>query len=164
MPLLRLRAGRCLPPAAALLVLAVALLAALPGAVARASGPQAFVAEVNQARTAHGLRPLRSAASLHQSSVDYAHWMLDIQYFGHRGAIRAPRRFGLLGEVLARMDPGNDSAERVVSQWLASPSHRAVVLNRRFRFIGVGVAPGWLGTRFVTLVTGHFGGAPRAQR
>jgi uncharacterized protein YkwD len=164
MPLLRFRAGRSGLPAAALLVLAVALLATLPAARARASETHAFVAEVNEARAAHGLRQLRVAASLRRSSFHYAHRMLGDQQFRHLDAIRLPHRFGLRGEVLARMDPGHESAEKVVRRWLASPSHRAVLLNRRFRFIGVGLAPGRLGGRPVTLVTGHFGGARKARR
>lgn len=160
---LRFCAGRSRLPAA-LLVLPLALGAMLPAAVARASQPQAFVAKVNEARTAHGLRQLRVASSLHQSAADYVQWMLNTQRFGHLAAIRAPRRFGLRGEVLARMEPGHESPENVVRQWLASPSHRAVLLNRRFRFIGVGAAPGWLGIQPVTLVAGHFGGAPKGHR
>lgn len=145
-------------------MLAVALLATLPTARAGASETHAFVAAVNEERAAHGLRRLRVAASLQRSSFDHAHRMLDEQRFRHLDAIRVPRRFGLRGEVLARMDLGHESAEKIVRWWLASPSHRAVLLNRRFRFIGVGLAPGWLAGRPVALVTAHFGGAPRARR
>ena len=164
MPLLRFLAGGSRLPAAALLALAVGLLATVPASVAGASETQVFVAEVNEARAAHGLRQLRVAQSLRRSSLDYSYWMVDNEYFGHLADIRAPHRFGLRGEVLARVDAAYTSAEKVVGQWLSSPSHRAVVLNRRFRCIGVGLAPGWVGSLPVTLVTGHFGGAPKARR
>lgn len=147
----------------ALAVFLLALLAPPRVAPAGASGRQAFVSQVNDARAAHGLRPLRLAPALRRSSRNYARWMLGNQHFGHLAAIRAPRRFSLLGEVLARTPGRRPSAERTVKQWLASPSHRAVLLSRRFRFIGIGLARGRLGSRPVTLVAGHFGGGRRAR-
>lgn len=140
-----------------LVVLGLALIPTPLTAVARASASQAFVAEVNEARTSHSLRPLRVAKSLQRSSVAYSHWMLENQRFAHLAAIRAPRYFRLLGEVLARWAAKYPPVETIVRQWLASPSHRAVVLNPRYRFIGVGHAYGRLGTERGTLVTGHFG-------
>ncbi len=142
---------------AGLLVLVLALLATPRVAVAGPSDRQALVSTVNDARASHGLRPLRLARGLQRSSRRHARWMLDNQYFGHLSVIRAPRRFRLRGEVLARTARRHPSRERIVRQWLASPFHRAVLLNRRFRFIGVGLARGRLGSRPVTLVAGHFG-------
>ena len=146
----------------ATMALAVALLALLPTPVTHASQQEAFVTKIHAARTSHGLRPLRSAPSLRESSVEYSEWMVDHQYFGHLASIRAPRRFGLRGEVLARSFANRLTARRIVRKWLRSPSHRAVLLDPRFRFVGVSLARGSLGLRPVTFVTGHFGGPLRA--
>ena len=140
-----------------LLVLGLGLLPTPQVAVANASKSQAFVAGVNEARTSHGLRPLRVARSLQRSSAGYSRWMLDNQRFEHPAAIRAPGYFRLRGEVLARSAHKHPPAARIVRQWLASPSHRAVLLKSSYRFVGVGLAYGRLGNERGTLVTGHFG-------
>ena len=146
-----------------LLVLAIALLAPPDISAVQASLTQRFVSAVNEARAAHGLRPVRSARSLRRSSRAYALWMLTHQSFAHVSSIRAPRRFGLRGEVLARTSDDPPAPRQIVGQWLASPSHRLVLLHPRVRYIGVGFASGWLGEDPVTLVTGHFGGAKRGR-
>ena len=146
----------------AVLLLATAVLLTLRVFAAEASATHEFVERINDARTAHGLREVRSSGQLQESSTDYSWWMLDTAYFGHSASIRVSRRFGLRGEVLARTDQEDPSADHIVGQWLASPSHRAVVLNPRFRFVGVGIARGWLGEVPTTLVTGHFG-TPRTR-
>lgn len=149
---------------AGLLALALVLPATARVAGAQASEEPQFVASINEARASHGLRQLRRNNILERSSIAFTFWMLDREYFGHRSSIRTSRRFGLRGEVLARSGRDDPDPEGTVSQWLASPSHRAVLLNRRFQFIGIGFARGWIGIEPVTLVTGHFGGATRRVR
>ncbi len=90
--------------------------------------------------------------------------MLDRSYFGHRPSIRMTRRFRRRGEVLARSYEDHPSPESVVRDWLASQSHRAVLLDARFKFVGVGITSGWLGDHHTTLVTGHFGALGQAAR
>lgn len=140
-----------------LLVLGLTLLPIPPMGVASGSGSRAFVAAVNEGRVSHRLRPLRVAQSLQRSSVGYSHWMLANQHYGHLAAVRAPRHFRLRGEVLARAAERSPAGGGIVRQWLASPSHRAVLLNPRYRFIGVGLAYGRLGKERGTFVTAHFG-------
>ena len=48
----------------------------------------------------------------------------------------------MLGETLAWGVGVDGSAESIVRMWLASPSHRATLLRRNFRRVGVGVAIG----------------------
>ena len=159
-PLLRCRAR---PLFAGLVALAMALCAAMPATPAKASGARAFAAAINEVRAEHGLRSLRPSARLQRSSDDYSNWMLDEQFFGHSATIRASRRFGLRGEVLANTKDEEPDPHTIVREWLASPSHRAVLLNRRFRFVGIGIAVGWLGPTPRTVITGHLGGALKAR-
>jgi uncharacterized protein YkwD len=52
---------------------------------------------------------------------------------------RAGYRWALVGENIAF---GPETADEVVSGWLASPGHCANMMDPRFREIGVGVAKG----------------------
>ncbi len=134
------------------------LTAVATGPAAEASTPGSYVAKVNEARASHGLHRVRLSQSLQRSSSSYSRWMLRRNYFGHLSRIRASRRFSLRGEVLARTRTPDPSPGEIVRAWLRSPTHRAVLLNPRYRFVGVGQAHGPLGAGGATLVTGHFGG------
>jgi len=56
---------------------------------------------------------------------------------------RVPGR--TFGETIAWGVGGQGSADAIVQMWLASPPHRATLLNRTFRRVGVGVAIGSFG-------------------
>ncbi len=140
------------------LLLSIAALVTLRIGVAEASTTHRVAESVNAARGAHGLPEVTLSRALQRSATAYSKWMLRSDYFGHVGSIRAPRRFRRRGEVLAATPLRHPSARQIVSQWLNSRFHRAVVLNRRYRFIGVGVARGRLGARPTTVLTGHFAG------
>ena len=139
------------------LVLALLLAAAAMAPTAEASTTRSYAAKVNQVRASHGLQKLTVSRSLQRSSSTYSRWMLRRDYFGHRSAIQASRRFSRRGEVLARTGARAPTAAEIVRAWLKSPTHRAVLLNPRYRFIGIGQARGSLGADAATLVTGHFG-------
>ncbi len=132
-------------------------MASLPANAASATASNPFVSKVNEARVSHGLTKLKASTSLRRSSRGYARWMLRRNYFGHRASIQASKRFTLRGEVLARMRTSKPTATQIVNAWLDSPAHRAVLLNPRYRYIGVGLAHGPLGSRPATLLVGHFG-------
>jgi uncharacterized protein YkwD len=143
------------------LALSLALLTILPAPAAEATGTSTYLTDINDARAEGGMRPLRPSRSLGRSSLSYSFWMLEHQSFRHLPGIRASRRFSLRGEVLAMTPAESPTAESVVRRWMASPAHRAVLMNPRFRYIGVGVAAGWLGDEPATFVTGHLGGPRR---
>ena len=142
---------------AVLLLLALISLASLPASAASATTANPFVSKVNKARASHGLTKLKASTSLGRSSRRYARWMLRRSYFGHRASIQASKRFTLRGEVLARTRAREPTTAQIVNAWLDSPTHRAVLLNPRYRYIGVGLAHGQLSRRPATLLVGHFG-------
>jgi uncharacterized protein YkwD len=129
----------------------------------------ATVMAVNRAREAHGLQRLRRSRSLGRSARRYAVWMLHAGYFGHQPRIRASRGFRRLGETLAirfrgtavPSDAGNaarrDQAAHTVRDWLESPSHRPLLLSRRFTMLGAGCATGLFRDRDATTWVLHFG-------
>ncbi len=139
------------------LVMALAGAAPTAGPASASTGSKAVVAKVNEVRTAHGLARVRASSSLQRSSTRYSAWMLRRNYFGHVSAIRASHRFRLRGEVLARTAQRRPSAAQVVRWWLNSPTHRAVLLNARYRYIGIGQVRGRTAGSRKTVITGHLG-------
>jgi uncharacterized protein YkwD len=92
--------------------------------------------------------PLNVSGKLSDAASDHAHDMARKNFFEHRGSdgsqpkdrvLRAGYRSRLTGENIAY---GPESAEEVVSGWLASPGHCANIMESRFQDIGVGLAIG----------------------
>jgi uncharacterized protein YkwD len=129
---------------------------------------------VNRFRHNHGLVPLRESAALDRSARRHSFEMGRLGYFGHSSAdgkqfwqrIRHfyPARgysYWAAGENLVWASPSL-SARNAMSMWISSPPHRANLLSRQWRQIGisaVGVAraPGVYGDRQVTIITTDFG-------
>ena len=79
------------------------------------------------------------------------------RFYGDRGF-----RSWEVGENIFYQSPTTIAAALVVRSWLASPGHRANMLARGWRDIGVGAvslpsAPGVYGGSSVTIVTADFG-------
>jgi uncharacterized protein YkwD len=175
---------RVLAALAASLALA-ALASASPAAALSVDDRNALEASVveriNTVRRAHGLRPLRVEPRLAGAADRHASSMAAASYFRHE--LYTPTRaanwtsFGTwirwfwpgpgysswsAGENLAWGAPGI-SASQTVSRWLASPGHRANILKRGWRWIGVGAVHvdqprGYYGAwDDVTIVAAEFG-------
>jgi uncharacterized protein YkwD len=89
--------------------------------------------------------------------------MLQRNYFSHGSVAERLRSFGVrgprLGENLAWGVGTAGEARRIVKLWLASPGHRANLLRRGFRRIGVGAVVGpFAGYADVHVVTADFAG------
>jgi uncharacterized protein YkwD len=136
-----------------ILLLALALL--VPAASARADVAADTLRTLNQARAAHGVAPLRADARLARAARGHSRDMVAHGYFEHtspRGdSLRARvERTGWtrrhdgwrLGETLAWGTGSLGTPQAVVDAWLKSPPHRRVVLDRRLRVAGIGVAAG----------------------
>ena len=116
-----------------------------------------MVAALNKVRAKHGARRLHVSASLRRSSRRYAVWMLKHDYFGHRRHIGVPRRFRSAGEALAIHDGWRPRWRLVVRAWMRSRPHRRLLLDRRFRWIGVSFARGRMGRARATTWVAHLG-------
>ncbi len=70
--------------------------------------------------------------------------MLNRQYFAHGSVVGRALAHGARGPVFGEdLAWGTDvTAQWVVTQWLASPGHRAVLLRPGFRRVGIGIAFG----------------------
>ena len=120
------------------------------GQVARAT-----LCLINIERKTRGLSTLRPNRQLARAALDHARDMVSRSYFSHEtlggggfiGRIKARgylagRRSWTVGENLAWGGGPTASPRTIVSLWMGSPTHRANILNRRFRDAGLGIVVG----------------------
>jgi uncharacterized protein YkwD len=127
---------------------------------------KSIVRGINVQRARYGLAPVRSSLRLARAA-DYHSWeMLDANYFTHSSRDGGPfdariRRFAKqrsLGETLAMLGGGcgRGSAGRIVTMWMNSSGHRAILLSGQYRRIGIARRTGNLGGRKACVVTADF--------
>ena len=128
-------------------------------AVAAGQAPAATVGRavrclVNAQRAAHGLAPLRPSRQLRVAAEAHGADMVSHRFFDHvsplSGAITdRARRAGYvrnrdyaLGEDIAWGEGELSTPAAIVTAWMNSPGHRAVILDRDFHDVGVGITTG----------------------
>lgn len=103
----------------------------------------------NSARSDSDVQPqLELAELITQVARAHSEAMRDQGFFGHNGSDgglgarldAAGIPFRSAGENLAKLESVHDPAEQAHSRFMASPEHRDVILDSRFRLAGVGVA------------------------
>ena len=135
-----------------------------PAAPAALNGAErSLLDEMNRVRGAHGLVPLRVDATLQRAARAHTVEMLRRQYFGHDSPGARLRAFGargpIFGENLGWGVGAYGRARLIVRQWLASPPHRANLLRRGFRRVGLASIPGtFAGFSGARVVTADFAG------
>jgi uncharacterized protein YkwD len=132
---------------------------ALTADTAGATSPtRAMVHKINQFRAAHGVPRLRVSGQLRSSAQAYSSRLMVRGVFSHAGRIQAnDRRFPLLGEILEIHLDRQARASLAFRTWRRSPSHRAAMLDRRFRWVGAGRTAGTFRGRPATIWVVHFG-------
>ncbi len=121
----------------------------------RPAAAAAVLCLINQQRGQRGLAPVVSSAQLSRAADGHASDMVRRKYFSHvapngedfrkriartgylRGAPRAA-----LGETIAWGADLYATPSQLVADLIASAPHRAIILDRRFRDVGVGLALG----------------------
>jgi uncharacterized protein YkwD len=108
----------------------------------------------NRERAARGLPPLRESAKLRRAAQGHSDAMVAERFFAHEspsGADLADRilatgyahgRGWSLGENIAWGTGSLATAAEIQRAWMESPGHRANILRRQFREVGIGIAPG----------------------
>ena len=140
-----------------LLVLSSAAPAAQASSPRMNAGERAIVRAINRARASHGVRALRSHRRLARAADSHTRSMLRADYFAHGAFASRVRRYvrsRRVGETIAMTT--RCSARRVVRMWMNSAPHRAVLLSRGFRSVGIGRRVGRLGTSRACLVSADF--------
>ncbi len=142
-----------------------ALFSLAPAALATpaSSNEAGVLAAVNTARTARGLRPLRLDLRLRSAARSHSADMLHRNYFAHGAFAGRMAAFHVqgrrAGENLAWGSGPFGRAATMISEWLASPEHRANLLSPAFSRIGIGLVRGsFQGTPGATVVTADFAG------
>jgi uncharacterized protein YkwD len=128
---------------------------------------RAYASAINSVRSDHGLSTLEERAALVESAREHSADMLANRYFAHganwwKRLVEAGAPGPHLGENLGwcalQFCPGA-TPERLIRMWLASPEHRATLLNPAFRHLGVGISIGpFRGWRTAAVVTTDFDG------
>jgi len=146
-------------------VLAIVAPVALPSSSLYSSAitPQNIIDLTNQTRTNLNLANLSVSEKLMQAAAAKAQDMVKHQYFAHVSPsavtpwswmIEQGYKYRYAGENLA---VHFTTAEGVQEGWLASPSHRANIVNKNYTEIGVGVANGEFEGYPTTFVVQMFG-------
>jgi uncharacterized protein YkwD len=110
---------------------------------------RAVVCAINHRRISRGRRALRGATTLANAAQGDSESMVTNDFFSHLGdgtpesrAAAAGYKGGVIGENLGWGGGRLGTPDAIVDAWMSSPSHRGVILSRRFRQIGVAVAMG----------------------
>jgi uncharacterized protein YkwD len=110
-----------------------------------------MVSAINDVRAQHGLGALRKSRSLTGSAGRFSHWLMANDTFRHLSSIQASSRFSMLGEALEWHSGRRFDVHGALNRWMASPSHRAIVLSPAMRWQGAGVTRGRLGATRATI-------------
>jgi uncharacterized protein YkwD len=115
---------------------------------------RATLCVLNAARARHRLRPLRLSRRLSRAARRHSRAMARQRFFSHTSPSGASfvdriRRTGYLsgarswsiGENIAYGSGRRSTPRSIGSAWMHSPGHRANILSRSFRAIGIGIAP-----------------------
>lgn len=147
------------------MAVAVAALAGPASAATFSSqAARSLLREMNTARSAQHLAPLRADATLQRAARSHSADMLRRRYFAHGDFALRMRRFhvagSFAGENLAWGVGTRADAKTIVAEWLASPEHRANLLRPGFRRVGLATLVGpFSGYNGATVVTADFAGA-----
>jgi uncharacterized protein YkwD len=110
---------------------------------------------VNRERRAAGERPLHPNARLRRAAQTHTRSMAFGDYFEHVGPggttpLARLRAVGYISSSRVGYEVGENIAwgtlslatpRAIVAAWMASPAHRANILDRRYRETGIGVSP-----------------------
>lgn len=125
--------------------------------------PEQVVSQTNAQRASNGLQPLNVNGTLTAAAHLKAQDMMANQYWAHNSPQgkrpwdfmrQAGYGYRVAGENLAR-DFGDTGS--MVAAWMASPTHRANIVNSQYQEIGVAVVNGTLQGVETTLVVQMFG-------
>lgn len=117
---------------------------------------------INQERAARGLKPVRLDPRLWRAARHHTRDMLRRRYFAHGSTVERLSRYirsGVIGETLAWGSGSYASPASTVDAWLHSPSHRAILLDPDFKYVGIGSRGGsFMGEQWARVYTADFRG------
>ena len=119
---------------------------------------------INQIRAQHGLSKLTMNSQLRAAAKSHSTDMLTNGYFEHDGPteswdtrISRFHKATMVGENIAWGQGTYGTPQGLVTQWMQSPPHRAIILTPGFKRIGISLATGtYNGTPGATMATADF--------
>jgi uncharacterized protein YkwD len=138
--------------AAALTALALAV---TPAAAAGSAGTD-MLSAINSARAARGVGPVGLSYTVSRGAYGWARHIVEADQFDHASWVYTAAGYRKRGEVIEMHAGVAPFAVRTVSAWLASPTHRAVLLDPAYRYVGVGLAGGYYHGRRTEVWVGRF--------
>jgi uncharacterized protein YkwD len=123
---------------------------ALPTKASLSTSRRETLCLLNRERTQRGLHPLRLSPRLSQASDGHSRNMVRQRFFQHGNFVArilnaryvTRSQTWSLGENIAWGTGSRATPAQTVRAWMKSPRHRANILSRRFRDIGIGIALG----------------------
>lgn len=113
-----------------------------------------LLCSINAQRAANGLRPVVLERHLQRAAQAQSADMVTRRYFAHtspdgRTLTRRARSAGYfaktrrwaIGEAIGWAPQGVDTSAAFAQAWMDSPPHRGILLDSRYRELGIGVAP-----------------------
>ncbi|HEY3613984.1 MAG TPA: CAP domain-containing protein [Gaiellales bacterium] len=130
----------------------------------QASSEQQVLTLLNQIRSQHKLTPFTASSPLRNAARAHSADMLQKSYFDHNSPteswdarIARYLKSPLTGEDIAWGQGSYGTASGIVSQWMHSPIHRAIILTAGLHHIGLGLALGtYDGTPNAVMATADF--------
>ncbi len=126
-----------------------------PAQLGKRDATRATLCLLNRERAASGLRRLRLDGKLGRAAQGHARDMVAKHYFAHNSRSGASfstrikrtgwtrsRRSWTVGENIAWGSGSLSTPRAIVRGWMNSAGHRANILSRSFRLIGIGIAKG----------------------
>jgi uncharacterized protein YkwD len=153
------------------LLVTLALTAAIPAVSQaasktskRANDEQQVLTLLNQIRLQHNLTPFSMNSQLRSAARAHSTDMLQRGYFDHNSPtetwdarIARYLKSPLTGEDIAWGQGSYGTPEGIVSQWMHSPTHRAIILTAGLHHIGLGLATGtYSGAQGAVMATADF--------
>ena len=130
----------------------------------QATGEAQVISLLNQIRTQHNLTPFTASTQLRSAARFHSADMLQKSYFEHDGLTEGwdarIARFAkstLYGENIAWGQGAYGTPAGIVSQWMHSPTHRAIILTPQLKKVGIGLVTGsYDGAQGVVMATADF--------
>jgi uncharacterized protein YkwD len=124
-----------------------------PGGQPTADAQAAVTCLINKQRRRHHLHRVRGSIPLNSAAAEHSGAMVSENFFSHEGdgtpasrAVNAGYTAGArawgIGENLEWAIGRAATPRHVVRGWMKSAEHRSIILTRRFRQVGIGIADG----------------------
>jgi uncharacterized protein YkwD len=127
-----------------------------PAQAARSIPGKGMMDAINDLRARASLRTLKTSSRLVRSSAARAELMMREDFFAHPARLSVPT-FDRVGEILELHGGRRPRMSHVLSRWLNSYGHRAVMMSRRYRWIGAARSVGLYGGARATIWVVRFG-------